>query len=214
MFDLPTTREDWVIRIMTLVSLIASLTIHEFAHAKAADYLGDDTPRRQGRVTLNPVAHLDPIGTIGLFVIVLAGFGFGWGKPVITNPLNYSKASMRVGSWWVTAAGPLSNLVVAIVCALLIRFHAFDFDPTFTLRWAGITMAVNLGLFFFNLLPVPPLDGSKLILPLFNNRTADHLQQQYMVWGIFPMLALLMLRIPQMVLPPLITGFATFLLGY
>ena len=89
-----------------------------------------------------------------------------------------------------------------------------DHDHGITGLWVNITMSVNLGLFFFNLIPVPPLDGSKLILPLFNNRTADHLQQQYMVWGIFPMLILIMLRIPQMILPPLITGFATLLLGY
>jgi Zn-dependent protease len=199
---------------MMLVSLLASITIHEFGHAKAADYLGDDTPRRQGRVTLNPVAHLDPIGTIGMFFIVFLGSGFGWGKPVITNPVNYSKASMRVGSWWVTAAGPLTNLIIAFVCAMLIRFNALDFDPAFTGLWVYITMSVNLGLFFFNLIPVPPLDGSKLILPLFNNRTADHLQQQYMVWGIFPMLILIMLQVPQQILPPLINAMKTLLLGY
>lgn len=198
---------------MTLVSLIVSLAIHEFAHAKAADYLGDDTPRSQGRVTLNPVAHLDPLGTLGLLFIVFAGFGFGWGKPVITNPLNYTKASMRVGRWWVTAAGPLSNLVIAVLCAILLRFHLLDFDPEFTLRWVGITLMVNLGLFFFNLIPVPPLDGSKLILPLMNNRTADNLERQYMTWGIIPMVALIVLGIPQRILPPLIQGSISLLLG-
>jgi Zn-dependent protease len=213
-FSLPETREAWVMVIMTLVSVLLSITVHEFAHAKTADYLGDDTPRRQGRITLSPAAHLDPIGTIGIFMLTLFGFGFGWGKPVITNPLNYNKASMRVGRFWVTAAGPLSNLVIALICAALIRLHAFDFDPSFTLRWVIITMHVNIGLMFFNLIPVPPLDGSKLIFPLMSNRMADELERQYQIWGIIPLAILLMLRLPQLLLGPVIGWFSSLLLGY
>lgn len=201
-------------RIMTLVSVLLSITIHEFAHAKTADYLGDDTPRSQGRISLNPVAHLDPIGTIGIFMLTLVGYGFGWGKPVITNPVNYNRASMRVGRFWVTAAGPLSNLVIALICAVFIRFHALDFDPEFTLRWVMITMNVNIGLMFFNLIPVPPLDGSKLIFPLMSNRMADDLERQYQVWGIIPLAILIVLKVPQLILTPLILWFSTLLLGY
>jgi Zn-dependent protease len=199
---------------MTLVSLLVSITIHEFAHAKTADYLGDDTPRHQGRISLNPVAHLDPIGTIGIFLLTFVGAGFGWGKPVITNPINYTKASMRVGRWWVTAAGPLSNLVIALLCAVLLRFNALDFDPEFTLPWVEITMYVNISLMFFNLIPVPPLDGSKLILPLMSNRMADQLERQYQVWGIIPLAILIVLQIPQAILGPVIPWFSQLLLGY
>lgn len=201
-------------RIMTLVSVLLSITIHEFAHAKTADYLGDDTPRSQGRISLNPVAHLDPIGTIGIFMLTLVGYGFGWGKPVITNPVNYNRASMRVGRFWVTAAGPLSNLVIALICAVFIRFNALDFDPEFTLRWVHITMNVNIGLMFFNLIPVPPLDGSKLIFPLMSNRMADDLERQYQVWGIIPLAILIVLKLPQLILTPLIFWFSKLLLGY
>ncbi len=213
MFNLPETRDQWVIAIMRLTAVLLSITIHEFAHARTADYLGDDTPRRQGRITLNPAAHLDPIGTIGIFMLTLVGYGFGWGKPVITNPVNYNKASMRVGRFWVTAAGPLSNLVLALICAVFIRFGALDFDPDFTRRWVVIAMQVNIGLMFFNLIPVPPLDGSKLIFPLMNNRTADELERQYQIWGIIPLAVLLVLRLPQIILGPTIFWFTNLLLG-
>ena len=214
MFDGTWSQEHWVHIIMILVSVLLSITVHEFAHAKMADFLGDDTPRRQGRISLNPLDHLDPIGTLGIIAILFTGYGFGWGKPVIHNPLNNTKTTLRLGKWLVTAAGPASNLVIAVVLGLLLRFNAFAFDPLFTEKWAFITLNVNVGLMLFNLIPVPPLDGSKLILPLLNNRVADNLERQYAVWGIIPLAVLVLLRIPQMLLDTPIRAFTHFLTGY
>ena len=199
---------------MLLVSVLLSITVHEFAHAKMADYLGDDTPRRQGRVTLNPLDHLDPFGTLGIFFMTFLGYGFGWGKPVIHNPLNNTKTTLRLGKWLVTAAGPFSNLVIAVVIGLALRFDAFAFDPDFTERWARILLRVNIGLMAFNLIPVPPLDGSKLFLPLLSSRAAENLERQYMVWGIVPLALLVLLQIPQLILSEPIRAFTHLLTGY
>ncbi len=214
MFNEPWTTEIWTGRIMLLVTIIASLSVHEFAHAKMADYLGDNTPRSQGRVTLNPLAHLDPIGFAGIVLMTFLGFGFGWGKPVIFNPLGNRKTTLRMGKWLVVAAGPFSNLVLAVVFGLLIRVGAFNFDPEFTRVFALQFVVVNIGLMLFNLIPVPPLDGSKMILPLFPGRAAENMERNYLKWGIIPLAVLVILGIPQRILPTPIDAFSYFLTGY
>ncbi|MBC8143157.1 MAG: site-2 protease family protein [Armatimonadetes bacterium] len=213
MFDGTWTTEIWTWRIMLFVSIIVSLSVHEFAHAKMADYLGDNTPRSQGRVTLNPLAHLDPIGFFGIVLMTFLGFGFGWGKPVEYNPLGNKKTTLRLGKFLVVAAGPFSNLVLAVVFGLLIRFGAFNFDPEFTLVFAKWFLRVNLGLMMFNLIPVPPLDGSKMILPLFPGRAAENMERNYMKWGFIPLAALILLGIPQWILPAPIEAMRHFLTG-
>ena len=101
--------------VLSLPGLLIAVTFHEYAHAFVADKLGDDTPRRQGRLTLNPLAHLDPYGT---FLMIFAGFG--WGKPVEINPINFNrKVSMKGGSALVSIAGPLMNFILAIICAII-----------------------------------------------------------------------------------------------
>ncbi|GGQ93992.1 site-2 protease family protein [Deinococcus ruber] len=141
--------------VIIAVALILSLTVHEFAHAFVADRLGDPTPRRAGRVTLNPLAHLDPFGAL---LLLVAGFGFA--KPVPINPNNLG----RWGSLWVSAAGPISNILIAILAALLLKFlpHS-NLSDTVLITVLGI----NIVLAIFNLLPIPLLDGSRILAAIF-----------------------------------------------
>ncbi len=144
--------------------LLVAFTIHELAHAVTADYLGDPTPRRMGRITLNPLAHLDPMGTIMLLIS-----GFGWAKPVMVNPLNL-RGNARTSMAIVAAAGPISNLVMAILFALPVRFGLvnLEFSSSGAIPSIGFLLFtfiwINLILMFFNLIPIPPLDGSKILM--------------------------------------------------
>ncbi|MBI2589999.1 site-2 protease family protein [Candidatus Berkelbacteria bacterium] len=136
------------------LALLSGITVHECAHAYVADRLGDPTARNQGRVTLNPLAHLDPLGTVFLFF-----FGFGWGKPVPVNPQYFTRPALD--EFLVAIAGPASNLLLASLIALVYRSGVI---PISDLATVGILMIqLNLFLMLFNLLPVPPLDGSKFL---------------------------------------------------
>jgi Zn-dependent protease len=147
--------------VMVITTLILGVTVHEWAHAITADRLGDDTPRRQGRVTLWPPAHLDPLGTILMIVSTVLGMGIGWGKPVQTDPRKYT-INQRLGDSLVSFAGPLSNLVIATVFALLLRANVLPPNDPFT-AWSKIIVLINSILFLFNLIPIFPLDGSHLL---------------------------------------------------
>lgn len=151
--------------VLWLMAVLLSLTVHEFAHAKYADWAGDPTPRRQGRVTLNPIAHLDPLGTLLIIMVALSGFGFGWGKPVEVNP-GYFRNPRRD---WVMCAfvGPLSNILLAVLFALILRLAPIP-DPeslfnNIFLLFALYMVITNVGLAVFNMLPIHPLDGSKVL---------------------------------------------------
>ena len=156
--------------------LVVSITIHEFAHAWMADHLGDPTPRVQGRLTLNPLAHLDPIGTLLLIV-----GGIGWGKPVQFDPYNLKKPVEE--SAIIALAGPASNIFFVVLLAILTRFL-----PT-SVWWGALaqiiisyTVFLNLTLAVFNFVPIHPLDGSKILLPLLPRQTAyeyEHLMHRY-----------------------------------
>jgi Zn-dependent protease len=130
------------------ISLLFAITIHEFAHAWVADRLGDPTPRLMGRVTLNPLAHLDPIGTLALLLV-----GFGWGKPVPFDPFNLSRPQRD--SALIALAGPASNIIVILILAVLLR--ATEFILLVPL------IQLNLILALFNLIPIHPLDGFKIV---------------------------------------------------
>ncbi len=154
--------------ILTLPAVLIAITFHEYAHAFVADKLGDDTPRIQGRLTLNPFAHLDPIGAV-LLVFV----HFGWGKPVEINPRNFSrKISMSAGEAIVSLAGPLMNFILAIVftiiSCILVKFASsfilFNQIGAIIYTLIKICISINIGLGVFNLIPLPPLDGSKILM--------------------------------------------------
>lgn len=139
-----------------LVALIVILTIHEFAHAWTADKLGDPTAQRAGRVSLNPLRHLDLLGTLMLFLI-----GIGWGKPVPVNPRNFKKP---VRDSAITAfAGPMANLLMAIIAAVPLSYLPDTPGTEQVLIFSGAIMDLSLVLFLFNMLPFPPLDGSKFV---------------------------------------------------
>jgi Zn-dependent protease len=162
--------------------LIIAITIHEFAHAWTADQLGDPTPRSQGRVTLDPRAHLDPIGTIAILLT-----RFGWGKPVQFDPYNLKEQVRDTAI--IALAGPASNILFAGVLSLLIRFV-----PMPSLLAFGLfeTVLINLMLAIFNLIPVYPLDGSKIILTLLPKDTAYEYEQFMSRYGIFVLLLLIL----------------------
>ena len=155
--------------LLSAPGVLIAITFHEFAHGYAAYLLGDDTAKREGRLSLNPFAHLDPIGTLMLLVA-----GFGWGKPVHVNPRNYTrKMSMEKGEAIVSLAGPLMNFILAIIFTLIycaiFKFASLSFMTsnvgTIVLLLISSTISVNIGLGVFNLIPLPPLDGSKIIMP-------------------------------------------------
>lgn len=150
---------------MLLIPMVLSLTVHEWAHAMSAYKLGDDTALREGRLTLNPISHIDPIGTI---LLPLLGIPFGWAKPVPVNPARFRRdVNMSTGMAITAAAGPLSNLVLAAACAIgiavLVRIEGRTANNSafFTLLVFGLQL--NVALCVFNLLPLYPLDGSRIV---------------------------------------------------
>lgn len=146
------------------IALIPAFTFHEFAHAWVANYLGDPTAKNLGRLTLNPLKHLDVLGTIMVFVI-----GFGWAKPVPVNPgsLRNGRRSMAL----VAVAGPLTNLALAGVLAFVFRFTGL-LDQQFVEYILLTSIWLNCALLFFNLIPVPPLDGYRVLLGILPETAA------------------------------------------
>ena len=155
--------------LLTIPGVLIALTFHEFAHAYAADKLGDETPRMQGRLNLNPISHIDPIGFVFLIVA-----GFGWGKPVQIDSRNFNgKYSISKAEAIVSAAGPIMNFVLAFVFLIIyyILFKVTDVINSLSSGWQLIvyqivlyTITINIGLGVFNLIPLPPLDGSKILM--------------------------------------------------
>lgn len=172
MFD--SLQIDPVQIVLYILVLVISLSIHEFAHAWSAYELGDPTARNLGRLTLNPVKHLDPLGAFMIVFMSITRFGIGWGKPVPVNPRNL-RTDPRVGMGLTSAAGPFSNLVLAALSAIPLRPGlGLNLPPAvFSFLWAMIVINVSLAL--FNLIPLPPLDGFHVvqgILGTFRTRWA------------------------------------------
>ncbi len=167
MFSLPTLPE----LVVKLIILLLAIPIHEWAHAWSAYQLGDDTASQQGRMTLNPIVHLDPIGSL-----LLLFSNFGWGKPVPVNPYRM-RTNPRVGMAISAAAGPLSNFVLAMLLAIPLRMgwidsYAGDFSIGHLLL---VAIGINLSLMLFNFIPIYPLDGEKILMGLLPPRWGDSL---------------------------------------
>jgi Zn-dependent protease len=174
----------------SLLALVLGITIHEFSHALSADLLGDPTARYQGRLTLNPVAHFDPIGGLMILMSSVTGFGFGWGKPVPVNPVNL-RFGPRVGMALTAFAGPFSNIVLATLFAAPLRI-AYSQGVFLSLTVQSVLWTVvstNVALAVFNMLPIHPLDGSSIlrgILSTIRTRWAydlGTLMDRMVVWG-------------------------------
>ena len=138
--------------LVSFVGIAVAISVHEFGHAFAAYLLGDDTAKMQGRMTLDPAKHIDPIGLITLLV-----FRFGWAKPVPVNPNNFR--NYKLGNILVSLAGAIGNILAAIVCVFVIKYAKME--ALYTI--ANVTLAYNIGFAAFNLLPIPPLDGWGII---------------------------------------------------
>jgi len=165
---------------LSIIIVLIAVSIHEFAHAWAADYLGDPTAKLEGRLTLNPLAHLDPIGTLTLFL-----FGFGWGKPVPVD--SYNLKNPRRDEALISLAGPLSNIILALLVGLAFKF--IPIQPLAANTQPLISfLAINLGLAYFNLLPFPPLDGSKVFLALLPFEQAVEAEETLSQYGIILLL--------------------------
>ena len=167
--------------LISVPAILIAITIHEFSHGLAAHILGDPTPQRQGRLTLNPLPHLDPLGTLMLLVA-----RFGWAKPVEVNPY-YFKGNRQRGMLLVAMAGPLSNMVVALVGAVL--YNLFG-TAGYLGSFLGTLLSINVYLALFNLIPVPPLDGSKILAGLLPDKGAAFI---YSLEQFGPLLLLLLI---------------------
>ena len=178
--------ENLLSLVLTLPGVIIAITFHEYAHALAADKLGDETPRNQGRLTLNPLSHIDPIG----FVLLIFA-NFGWGKPVQINPRNFNRnISMGKGEAIVSVAGPIMNFILAIlfsvIYCLVYKFAGLEFVMSslgyYILIAIQYTIILNVGLGVFNLLPLPPLDGSKIFKNIMSYNARNWLEQHEQIF--------------------------------
>ncbi|CAG0928841.1 hypothetical protein TFLX_01090 [Thermoflexales bacterium] len=196
-----------------LVIVLVCLPIHEFGHAWAAVKLGDNLPLYQGRYTLNPLRHLDVIGTLLLAVV-----GFGWAKPVQFNPYALRKApNLRAGVLVVALAGPVMNVLLAIVAAVLFRLNLSTLRVPVVAEVLLLLMYINLVLAVFNMIPVPPLDGSKILAMLLPAQY-DHVMATLNQYGMF---LLLIMILPifggqsaiSLIVMPVVTTLGRLLLG-
>lgn len=207
-----------LVLVVTLGALVSALTIHEFGHALASHRLGDETARAMGRLSLNPLRHIDPLGAIMLLVV-----GFGWGKPVQVNAALLQRG--RLGMAAVSIAGPGSNFVFAALLAAVVRLTSFDLrdlslsDP---LSWVGFLLLIaifyNLLLGVFNLIPLAPLDGSKVLIGIAPRELAYNLMR-FESYGVIILVmiiaadAVLNFGILSRVLVPPVTWLSALLLG-
>ncbi len=183
--------------IATLVAVLLAITFHETAHGYVAYRLGDPTAKNQGRLTLNPIAHLDPIGALMMFVA-----GFGWAKPVPVNPFYFQGDRMK-GMMLVSVAGPLTNLVLSFVAYFMFvagnGFYTIPFLNVFLTQM----ILLNIYLAIFNLIPIPPLDGSKILAGFLPKATAYKYLTTVEKYGFVILLVLIVFDITDIILVPL-----------
>ena len=202
--------------LIEIIVLILSIALHEFGHAFSADRLGDDTPRRQGRVTLWPDKHFEPVGFTMMVVTVLFGFALGWGKPVQVNDRNFRHP--RRDMILVTICGPLMNLLLAVIAGLIVRFSIASGNVDWLFQTSGqFVMAfldINLALMFFNLIPIPPLDGSKVLSGLLPYDMAVRFERFMGQFGLLLLLLLLFTPWIGQILEPAVSQTANLLVGF
>jgi Zn-dependent protease len=211
--------------IVVAIMLLVGLPVHEFSHALAAYRLGDGTAKLFGRLTLNPIAHFDPVGGTLLALTFIGSaaaggaLGFGWAKPTPVNPLNLEGG--RRGEAIVAAAGPLSNLVLAIAGAIPFRFLLANpqlaGSDSLLFQVLFLFIQINLLLMIFNLIPIPPLDGSKVMFAFMDRRTEYQVRPFLEQYGFFILIALLFFppgnSIGSQIISPVINGILRFLVG-
>lgn len=190
--------------LLTIPALLVGLTFHEYAHALVAYKLGDPTAKNMGRLTINPIKHLDPLGTIFLLV-----FRFGWAKPVPVNPLHF-RGDRQKGMLWVSLAGPGSNLVMALITAVIWKLV----EPQNPIVGAVLLniFYINLILAVFNIIPVPPLDGSKILAGVLP-RSYSHVIYSLEKYGYVVLLLLMLFGIVGRVLMPVVQLLAALITG-
>lgn len=187
--------------IFRIPALLIALTIHEYAHARVAVWMGDNTPKLMGRLTLNPIAHLDPFGLIMLWL-----FKFGWAKPVPINPSNFQ--NWRQGTILVSLAGPISNVIVAFFAAIIYGVLAKSgllSGPVATVL--NFTYSYNVIFAIFNLIPLPPLDGSKVLTNLLPARQG-YMLEKIEPYAPFILLGLVYLNIINVIIAPFYSGLS------
>jgi len=190
-------------------AIFFSLTVHEFSHAYLAYRFGDSTARDAGRLTLNPLAHLDLFGTLMMF---LSGFRFGWAKPVPVNP--YNLRNPRVADFWISAAGPLSNLGLALVFGVLFRmaYSGMLPLPLPVVQFFLVGVVINVSLAFFNLIPLFPLDGSHMLKSILPARYEMRLAE-FDRFAPYILIFLIIVGGFWMILGPFISIFVNFFTG-
>ncbi len=228
---------DILVRIIAYFVLLLTITIHESAHAWSAYKLGDPTAYQLGRITLNPLPHIDPIGTVILpLIMMMTGIPFfGWAKPVPVNPLNLRNP--RRDNLWISAAGPLSNLITAAVFLVVISLLKllypgirYSFISAISIFYGqqgfssgfhlldGLALILFLGalintiLAVFNLIPIPPLDGSGVLMGFLSDEAAEK-YDQIRPYGFFIILGLLFIGFLNMILRPIFTIITTIILS-
>lgn len=170
--------------VAALPAIIIAMAMHEYAHAKVADALGDDTPRRTGRLTMNPFAHIDLLGMLMLLLL-----HFGWAKPVMINPANFK--NKKRDDTLVSLAGPAANLVITFISAFVLFFinnHGIDVSSgLYTV--ISLMVIININFALFNLIPIPPLDGAHIV----SNMLSPYWQMKYWQWARYGFLMLILL---------------------
>ena len=186
-----------------VVIVLMSLTVHEVSHGYAAYKLGDPTAKNAGRLSLNPLKHLDPIGALMLFI-----FGFGWAKPVPVNPY-YCEGDRRKGMMEVSFAGPASNLLLAFVLIAIYTIgHFGTLDYAYSMTGLILYRAITLNIYLavFNLIPIPPLDGSKILAGVLPQATAYKFLTTVEQYGFLILMALVFFHITDIILVPIANG--------
>jgi Zn-dependent protease len=209
--------------IVIAIMLLVGFPVHEFAHALVAYRLGDGTAKLFGRLTLNPIAHFDPVGGVLLalsFLVSQGSFAFGWAKPTPVNPMNLEGG--RRGEALVAAAGPLSNLILAVAAALPLRYILANPElelqiPEIVITVLVVFVRINIILMIFNLIPIPPLDGSKVLFAALDRETEYRIRPVLEQYGFLIVIALFFFppgdSIGGRLLFPIIDGIFSLLVG-